>query len=148
MKIAVVNYDELNDRPSNSQVINDICRLFRNSTTECKEDMGKTLSNQLILLSSASSDECIQKECDIFFVNTSDPKHRGHLKEFVDNFAPDLLVSYNLAGFELSTLADSLLYNLLNCRQFHIIKKKHLPNEDRLNILRSFNLFLFTDYKD
>ena len=144
MKILVINYDELNICPSKNEVIDDICRLYNDASKDLKEEMGHALSKQLDALLSAHTDE----NCDIIFADTADRIKRGQLGNLVSNYCPDLLVSYNLAGFELGTLADSLLYNLFDCRQFHIIKKKNLPNSDRLHILRSMNLFIFEDYKD
>jgi len=142
MKITVVSYAELNRCPTKSEVIDDVCRLYLSASKELKEDMGSLLNRQL---SSLSSGELLNDDCSISFIDTSDSIKRSHLEATVSAFAPDLLVSYNLAGFELSTLADSLLYNLINCRQFHIINKKNVPNQRYLNILRSINLFIFED---
>ena len=145
MKIAVVNYNELNNCPSNEQVIDDIRRLFLYAPIDIKEDMGKDLREKLDILSNIESpfEENLNS---IYFFDTSKTSSRYKIEQFIEETSPDLLVSYNLAGFELSTLADSLVYNLINCRQFHIIKKKNLPNEIYLSKLRSLNLFLFEDY--
>ena len=145
MKIAIVNYSELNERPAKEQIINDICRLYSNASRDSKEDMGSVLNSQLTELSSARS---TNHDYDVFYVDTSDSVKRSQLKASISSYNPDLLVSYNLAGFELGTLADSLLYNLIDCRQFHIVKKKALPNEKYLSKLRSLNLFIFEDYKE
>lgn len=145
MKIAVVNYSELNLCPTKEQVIDDICRLYSCATKDCKEDMGTTLNDQLTLLISNTNRNV---NCEVFYIDTSNNMMRNKLSSSIGSYNPDLLVSYNLAGFELKTLADSLLYNLIDCRQFHIIKEKRLPNEKYLNILRSLNLFLFNDYEE
>ncbi len=145
MKIAVVNYSEMNPCPGKEQVIDDICRLYSCASKDFKEDMGIVLNEQLTNLSCQESQ---YTDCDICFINTSTHLERVQLKSSIDSYKPDLLVSYNLAGFELSTLTDSLLYNLIDCRQFHIINRKDLPNQQFLHILRSINLFIFEDYKD
>lgn len=145
MKIAVVNYSELNPCPPKEQVIDDICRLYSAASYDFKEDMGTVLNNQLCEFASKQSPS---NNCDVLYVDTSDLVTRSQLRSLIGSCNPDLLVSYNLAGFELGTLADSLLYNLIDCRQFHIIKKNKLPNEKYLNILRSLNLFLFYDYEE
>ena len=148
MNIIVVNYDELNYRPSEKQVLGDICRLYVGASQTCREEMGKVLNEQLSQLSSYLAGNDPIDKYHVIFTDTSNISKRNHLLDIIKDLKPDLLVSYNLAGFELSTLADSLLYNLINCRQFHIIRKKNLPNEKYLKILRSINLFLFEDYKD
>ena len=145
MKIAVVNYSEFNPCPPQAQVVDDICRLYLCASKDTKEDMGTVLNNQLIQLSSYRN---LDSKYDLFYVDTSSIEKRNQLIASIRSYNPDLLVSYNLAGFELSTLADSLSYNLIDCRQFHIINKRNLPNEMYMNIFRSLNLFLFKDYKD
>ena len=144
MKIAVVNYSNYSPCPTKKQVIDDICRLYSSASNDAKEDMGTALNNQLIQLSSCPN---MDSNLDFFYANTSSLEKRNQLMAAISFYNPDLLVSYNLAGFELSTLADSLSYNLIDCRQFHIINKRNLPNEMYLSILRSLNLFLFYDYK-
>ncbi|MCR5849038.1 MAG: hypothetical protein K6G75_13115 [Lachnospiraceae bacterium] len=137
MKIIVVNYNELNNPPSNSEVLTDIKSVFDSASQTVLEDMGSRLREDLTKLFLDS------ESADMVFMDTSDIYKRNHLESFVGEQKPDLLISYNLAGFELSTLTDSLLYNLMDCRQFHIIKKKELPNERCLEKLRSINLFIF-----
>ena len=76
-------------------------------------------------------------------MNTSSVSDRNRIESYIKKETPDLLISYNLAGFEMGTLTDSVLYNLLDCRQFHFIKKDNLPNEIYLDKLLSINLFIF-----
>ena len=141
MKIIVINYDELNNPPSNKDVLSDIKSVFESASQTLLEDMGSKLYDHI---SNLLSDE---KYGEIIFADTSDASKRNRLEAFVSEQKPDLLVSYNLAGFEKCTLTDSLLYNLMDCRQFHIIKKSGLPNEKYLDKLRSINLFLFDQTK-
>ena len=117
MKIIVINYDELNNPPSNKDVLSDIKSVFETASQTILEDMGSKLRDHI---SNLLSDE---KYGEIIFADTSDASKRNCLEAFVSEQKPDLLVSYNLAGFEKCTLTDSLLYNLMDCRQFHIIKK-------------------------
>ena len=142
MKIVVINYSELNECPDESVVINDIKRIYSNASSECKEEMGSFLNTQLSSLISNTFPDSLE----IHFFDTTDIEKRKDIGHFVEKVNPDLLVSYNLAGFEMSTLADSLSYNTIACRQFHIIKKHGLPNEKYMKKLRSLNLFVFEDY--
>ena len=142
MKIVVINYSELNSVPSKEQVLDNICNAYKNSNKTIIENFGTNLKNQLERLINEKD------SASVSFMDTSDSIHRNLLQEFVQNESPDLLVSYNLAGFELGTLTDSLLYNLIDCRQFHIIKKRSLPNEKYLQKLKSINLFIFEDYSE
>ncbi len=142
MKILVVNYSELNSIPSEDQILNDIFVAYNNGSKTIIEDLGTNLRNQIETL--ISKDD----SATICFMDTSDSVHRNQLEKFVQKESPDLLVSYNLAGFELCTLTDSLLYNLIDCRQFHFIKKRNLPNEKYIQNLKSINLFMFEDYSE
>ena len=137
MKIVVISYDELNKRPTNEEVLSDLFKTYENASDIVKENMGHVLNNQLQSLIKEHDNACIS------FLNTSDFNKRIGLEQFVKDENPDLLISYNLAGFELSTLTDSVLYNLLDCRQFHFITKDNLPNEKYLEKLLSINLFVF-----
>lgn len=45
---------------------------------------------------------------------------------------PDLLVTLDLAGFDRTTFTDGVAYNLLDCKQVHLILQKNLDNEKYL----------------
>ncbi len=55
---------------------------------------------------------------------------------------PDLLVTEDLEGFEMTTLTDSVAYNLIHCRQIHLICRKGLPEmeflEKQLSLVMHF----------
>lgn len=140
MKIVVISYNELNNQPSLEQVVSDLCHIFKTSDEFEKENMGSKLRHELSDIISGN----IQP--GIVFIDTTSQYSRNRLQINVDNERPDLLISYNLAGFELCTLTDSLQYNLYDYRQFHIIQKKDLPNKKYLSKIRSINLFLFENY--
>lgn len=55
----------------------------------------------------------------------------------------DLFVNFNLTGFEQSTLTDGIAYNLLNCKQIHILLDKNLPNEKYLAKQLSISMFFY-----
>ena len=55
----------------------------------------------------------------------------------------DLFINFNLAGFEQSTLTDGLAYNLLDCKQIHILLEDHLINEKYLMKQLSISMFLY-----
>lgn len=60
----------------------------------------------------------------------------------------DLLLTFELMGFERSTLTDNISYNLLPCKQIHIITKDNLPNEKYLEKQLSISMFFYcTDSK-
>lgn len=147
MIIVVVSYDELNECPDDSTVIKDVCRLYSNAPAEIKEEFGSLLNNQLSsLIVNLNRDNSSIQSTDVLFFNTSTISERDQIGKYIDTVKADLLVSYNLAGFEMSTLADSLSYNTIDCRQFHIIKQPDLPNKKYLNKLRGLNLFIFEDF--
>lgn len=55
----------------------------------------------------------------------------------------DLLITFNLAGFEQCTLTDSVTYNLLDCKQIHFILNRNLPNEKYLGKPLSMAMFFY-----
>lgn len=120
--------------------------------TETREDIEKDLERISGLISGLEDSgrlfgkdtlDCISGNSDIVMLDTSKEK-RPYLSRDIRNEDPDLLVSYDLAGFELTTLTDGLTYNLIDCRQIHIIKSDRLSNEKRLKEVMSINMFFFT----
>lgn len=55
----------------------------------------------------------------------------------------DLFVCFDLAGFEQSTLTDGIAYNLLDCKQIHILLEKELTNEKYLAKQLSISMFFY-----
>jgi len=97
--------------------------------------MGSHLREQLEELSCS-------KTCNIEFEKTSVIGDRVYISERLKKKKIDLLVTYNLAGFELSTLTDGLAYNLLDCRQFHFIENDDCNNSEFLRKQKSVNMFI------
>lgn len=55
----------------------------------------------------------------------------------------DLFINFDLAGFEQSTLTDGIAYNLLDCKQIHILLKNRLPHEKYLAKQLSISMFFY-----
>lgn len=55
----------------------------------------------------------------------------------------DLFINFNLNGFEQSTLTDGIAYNLLDCKQLHILLKSRLPEERYLAKQLSISMFFY-----
>lgn len=62
--------------------------------------------------------------------------------------AEDLLVIFNLSGFEQQTLTGGISYNLLNCKQIHILLDQKLPCEEKLALPLSISMFFFCQGQD
>lgn len=54
---------------------------------------------------------------------------------------PALLLTVDLAGFDKVTLTDNIAYNLLDCKQLHIICSEDLQNEEALEKPLSIAMF-------
>lgn len=54
---------------------------------------------------------------------------------------PELLITVDLPGFEQCTLTDNVAYNLLKCKQFHLLLHENLPNE--LYLAKPLNISMF-----
>ena len=57
--------------------------------------------------------------------------------------APDLLVTFDLAGFTFTTLTGGVAFNLLNCKQVHFLLEDRLPNEKYLAEPLSISMFFY-----
>lgn len=135
MKILVVNYDELNQQPNKEQVVVDVCSFYNDATDVIRENLGNDMRCRIEALINC-------KEAEVLFANTKEAEQRKLLYGTIKDDEPDLLVTYNLAGFELCTLTDSLSYNLLDCRQIHFVDRNDCPNNKYLEKERSINLFM------
>lgn len=60
----------------------------------------------------------------------------------------DLLITFDLTGFEQSTLAGGISYNLLNCKQIHFLLNRNLSNESYLSKQLSLSMFFFCSDND
>jgi len=66
---------------------------------------------------------------------------QGDLIGTIKEKNPELLLTVDLAGFDRVTLADNIAYNLLNCKQVHVICGKTLQNEKALEKALSIAMF-------
>lgn len=55
----------------------------------------------------------------------------------------DLFVNFDLDGFGQSTLTDGIAYNLLDCKQIHILLKNSSPEERYLAKQLSISMFFY-----
>lgn len=55
----------------------------------------------------------------------------------------DLFINFNLSGFGQSTLTDGIAYNLLDCKQIHILLKDNLAEEKYLAKQLSISMFFY-----
>ena len=135
MKIFVVSYDELNSKPTCEHVIRDLKDVYNRASEEVLAQMGRQIRDDLYNVSDIA-------ETDIEYAQTEDKKMRQQLIEQCKNSKATLLVTYNLAGFEQETLTDGIAYNLVDCRQFHIINASNPEIEKKIeNKVKSINMF-------
>ncbi len=66
---------------------------------------------------------------------------QGDLIGTIKEKNPELLLTVNLAGFDRVTLTDNIAYNLLDCKQLHVIIDDNLKNEKELEKLLSIAMF-------
>ncbi len=66
---------------------------------------------------------------------------RNIMKE-IREFEPELMITEDLEGFEMCTLTDAVSYNLIHCRQLHLLSSDPLSNErylsKQLSLLMTF----------
>lgn len=71
------------------------------------------------------------------------PAEKPAAREDIRKAEADLFVDFNLWGFEQGTLAGSIAYNLLDCKQIHILLDNTLPNEKQLEKQLSIAMFFY-----
>lgn len=55
----------------------------------------------------------------------------------------EVVVTFNLAGFDISTLTDGLSYNLVDSKFIHFLLHENLPNEKYLSKQLSISMFFY-----
>ncbi|MCM1302714.1 MAG: hypothetical protein NC305_06905 [Lachnospiraceae bacterium] len=88
--------------------------------------------------------EMLERESDIETVCISYPleKQKNLIGE-IKALRPDLLITADLSGFEQCTLTDNVSYNLLDCKQLHLLLHEKLPNEQYLKKQQSIAMFFY-----
>ncbi len=71
------------------------------------------------------------------------PGERRDIISEIRAFHPDMLITTDLAGFEQCTLTDNISYNLLDCKQLHLLLHENLPNEPYLARQLSIAMFFY-----
>lgn len=56
---------------------------------------------------------------------------------------PEMLIAIDLLGFEQCTLTDNIAYNLLDCKQLHLLLHHNLSNEQYLAKQLSIAMFFY-----
>lgn len=79
------------------------------------------------------------RDADILMWSAEKPAAREDIRKT----EADLFVDFNLWGFEQGTLAGSIAYNLLDCKQIHILLDDTLPNEKQLEKQLSIAMFFY-----
>ena len=70
-------------------------------------------------------------------------KKQRDITSAVKSLHPELLITVDLAGFEQRTLTDNISYNLLDCKQLHLLFHENLPNEKYLSKQLSIAMFFY-----
>lgn len=83
-----------------------------------------------------------EKNVEISCLTWPSPK-QGDLISEIKSRCPDLLITTDLAGFEQCTLAANISYNLLDCKQIHLLLHENLPNEPYLKGQLSIAMFFY-----
>ena len=137
MKIAVVSYDELNTKPDEEEVISDLKKYYLGLKAGERQELGSELIQLFETQICGNSGKI-----EFAFLGTSEVAGRQYIPGKIKELHSDLIVSYNLAGFEWTTLTDALGYNLICTPQIHFVKKHGLPGEQYLTKVRAINLFM------
>ncbi len=66
---------------------------------------------------------------EVFFIFRK-PGDEHNIMNEIRSHEPDVLVTEDLEGFEMCTLTDAVSYNLIHCRQFHVIRSGSTHGDD------------------
>ena len=72
----------------------------------------------------------------------------GTINQKIKDIDPKLIITNNLKGFEEVTLTEHPSYNLLNCRQIHLITEHLGSKEIYLNHNLSLSMFFYCTNKE
>lgn len=67
----------------------------------------------------------------------------GFTRADIETTGADLLLTFDLAGFGQSTLMGGITYNLVKCKQIHILLQEKLPKESVLSKPLSIAMFFY-----
>lgn len=128
MKIVVVSKD---DRKRDA--VADVVRFYAGLEEAGIKKLGNKLAGQLAELSDGHSAEVIyiQSELDKTKLLTDRIKAEN----------ANLVVTYDLAGFEETTLTDGIAYNLLNVRQINFVHEGYEKSPVLIGKNISINMF-------
>lgn len=73
------------------------------------------------------------------------PKERRDIIGEIRALRPDVLVTVDLPGFEQRTLTDNISYNLLDCKQLHLLLHENPGNESCLAGQLSIAMFFYCE---
>ncbi len=80
---------------------------------------------------------CKSEEVSILEGNISD------LRKQLREVPADIIITFDLEGFEQSTLTDGISYNLLNSKFVNLLLHENLPNEKYLKKQLSISMFFY-----
>ena len=71
------------------------------------------------------------------------PEKKMNIISEIKALQPEILITADLPGFEQCTLTDNISYNLLDCKQLHLLFHDKLPNERYLKKQLSIAMFFY-----
>lgn len=83
-----------------------------------------------------------QSDSEVSYLQYTPGQRRDIIAE-IKAFHPDVLITTDLAGFEQCTLTDNISYNLLSCKQLHLLLHEKLSNEPYLAKQLSIAMFFY-----
>ena len=60
----------------------------------------------------------------------------GNIMSELFDLAPEILITENLAGFTMTTMMDSIAYNKLSAKQFHLLTDDSWNTTENLELLK------------
>lgn len=69
------------------------------------------------------------------------------LNPILKDISPDLLITEDLIRFDEATLTDGIAYNLIDCRQIHLIMNENISNISFMLKQLSLNMHFFCKNK-
>ncbi len=104
--------------------------------------IGRSEYDYHVVLARAAAQKLTAKGYEIVYVNTAATEDENIFKYAMSQAQPDLLVTFDCAGFKLELLGDDIFYNSLCCQAVHVLCHRPFAYDSQLRQRVNF----ITDY--
>lgn len=117
-------------KPQVEAILSDIKGYYYNKEAELRPYWGSKFAGELERIACG-------EQVDVFFYSTANNSISG-LADIITEEKPEMLISYNLVGFEYRTLTDNYSLNLYSLPQIHFCEEAIMKRLDGTTAINMF----------